>query len=364
MEEIYPRSAASPRPVGEGWSFFCVQCQASLRSLSPGVCPRCGRAIASQPPSVAADPSDHPRAAGGVAPGLLESPPQLVVAALLTLVIVLGLFQVLGIWGLPPTLLLLILLGLAFSDQSDLARSFDTLTDHRGFFAVVGADVSRTRDQTSIVLHMHCEIGVGGYGDLEVVVRLRGPDGHYLRTHRELYAGDLGELRLWQTLPQPTSGRGGTVDAVVRIPLVLLDLPASYTHQRLQAEVLFLSGTTLLAEQEAEALLLLPPRPGRELREGGGAAVRRSRDFRIPGPRTPRPGELEVMKVPRARFPDDGTCGICSDPLRDPICVCRRCETPMHRQCWCFTGGCATYGCGPRADSLDMDAPSSDSLAP
>jgi len=357
VDEVYPDNpSADVRPAGEGWPFFCVRCQESGTSLAPGICPRCGGSIADEPPSVPMpDQGRRRRGRRATLGSLLGHPLEAALALSLALLIVVLIFSLYGIYGLPPALLVLILLGLALSDQSDLLSSFEGLGEVRGFFALVGAEVSRTRQQTSIVLHVHCEASSTGGSDIDLIIRLRGPDRHYLRASRPLYAGDLGELRLWHTLPRPARGGGAPVNSVVRIPLGLLHLPAAYEQQRVDVEVLFVSAGKLLAAQEAEAFLHLPPRPGRELRQAGPASHRRSRDLRLPTPRVERPGELQTMRVPKARLPLDARCGICSDELQDPVVVCRRCETPMHRQCWSFTGGCATYGCGPVPPELDED---------
>ena len=38
-------------------------------------------------------------------------------------------------------------------------------------------------------------------------------------------------------------------------------------------------------------------------------------------------------------------CDVCRQPLGWPIIVCNGCVTPHHRDCWEYTGGCATYAC-------------------
>lgn len=45
---------------------------------------------------------------------------------------------------------------------------------------------------------------------------------------------------------------------------------------------------------------------------------------------------------------EDAHCGVCGNALASDIVVCRRCNTPHHRDCWQYSGGCATYGCGGR----------------
>ena len=39
-------------------------------------------------------------------------------------------------------------------------------------------------------------------------------------------------------------------------------------------------------------------------------------------------------------------CEVCGDPIEDLFVCCERCQTPCHRDCWAFVGGCSTFGCG------------------
>ncbi len=41
----------------------------------------------------------------------------------------------------------------------------------------------------------------------------------------------------------------------------------------------------------------------------------------------------------------EGLCGVCGEDLRAPVETCRECEVGLHRECWAYAGGCATYGC-------------------
>ena len=38
-------------------------------------------------------------------------------------------------------------------------------------------------------------------------------------------------------------------------------------------------------------------------------------------------------------------CMVCGEALVQDVVYCRRCQTPHHRECWSFCGGCSTYGC-------------------
>jgi hypothetical protein len=41
-------------------------------------------------------------------------------------------------------------------------------------------------------------------------------------------------------------------------------------------------------------------------------------------------------------------CEVCGDPIEGAHVACTRCDTPYHRDCWSFVGGCSTFGCSGR----------------
>lgn len=42
---------------------------------------------------------------------------------------------------------------------------------------------------------------------------------------------------------------------------------------------------------------------------------------------------------------DELQCQVCGEALEAPMVWCARCDTPHHRDCWEWNGGCSTYGC-------------------
>ena len=46
-------------------------------------------------------------------------------------------------------------------------------------------------------------------------------------------------------------------------------------------------------------------------------------------------------------------CQICGYPMNDEAVVCQTCETPHHKECWEYIGGCSTYGCEGRPESSE-----------
>lgn len=57
---------------------------------------------------------------------------------------------------------------------------------------------------------------------------------------------------------------------------------------------------------------------------------------------------IEFVAGEEPQLMETARCGVCGDSLASEIVVCRRCNTPHHRECWQYGGGCATYGCGGR----------------
>lgn len=54
---------------------------------------------------------------------------------------------------------------------------------------------------------------------------------------------------------------------------------------------------------------------------------------------------IEFVAKDEAQIIDHASCRICGEEMLGEIVVCRRCQTPHHRDCWEYAGGCATYGC-------------------
>ena len=46
------------------------------------------------------------------------------------------------------------------------------------------------------------------------------------------------------------------------------------------------------------------------------------------------------------RICSESACPVCGEPLDGKIVYCFRCQSPHHRDCWNYAGGCAIYGCG------------------
>lgn len=54
---------------------------------------------------------------------------------------------------------------------------------------------------------------------------------------------------------------------------------------------------------------------------------------------------IEFVHSDSPQIIENANCRICGEEMQHEIVVCRRCQTPHHRDCWEYAGGCATYGC-------------------
>lgn len=54
---------------------------------------------------------------------------------------------------------------------------------------------------------------------------------------------------------------------------------------------------------------------------------------------------IEFVASDDPQIIDHASCRICGEEMHQEIVICRRCQTPHHRDCWDYNGGCATYGC-------------------
>jgi hypothetical protein len=58
--------------------------------------------------------------------------------------------------------------------------------------------------------------------------------------------------------------------------------------------------------------------------------------------------DIEFVAGDQPQLLENARCGVCGESLASEIVICRRCNTPHHLDCWQYSGGCATYGCGGR----------------
>jgi hypothetical protein len=66
---------------------------------------------------------------------------------------------------------------------------------------------------------------------------------------------------------------------------------------------------------------------------------------------------IEFVASDEAQVIDEALCCVCCEQLADGVVFCVRCKTPHHRECWEYSGGCSTYGCGARMFYTPGEAP-------
>ena len=66
---------------------------------------------------------------------------------------------------------------------------------------------------------------------------------------------------------------------------------------------------------------------------------------------------IEFITGDEAQVIDDALCCVCCEQLTHEVVFCVRCKTPHHRDCWEYSGGCSTYGCGGRMFFTPGEAP-------
>jgi hypothetical protein len=66
---------------------------------------------------------------------------------------------------------------------------------------------------------------------------------------------------------------------------------------------------------------------------------------------------IEFVASDEAQIIDQAQCSVCCEPLTGGVVFCVRCKTPHHRECWEYSGGCSTYGCGARMFFTPGEAP-------
>lgn len=59
---------------------------------------------------------------------------------------------------------------------------------------------------------------------------------------------------------------------------------------------------------------------------------------------------IEIMEIGAATAEESGppVCEVCGDVIVGLHVVCAACNTPCHRDCWTFIGGCSIFGCASK----------------
>jgi hypothetical protein len=63
---------------------------------------------------------------------------------------------------------------------------------------------------------------------------------------------------------------------------------------------------------------------------------------------TPSAAGIEFLGETSEREQAQSQCQVCGEPLNGDLVYCAACQTPHHRECWEYFGGCSTYACGQK----------------
>lgn len=64
--------------------------------------------------------------------------------------------------------------------------------------------------------------------------------------------------------------------------------------------------------------------------------------------RLQQPSEITFATSDEAQVIQQMRCQVCGESIEHELVVCRRCQSPHHRECWEYAGGCSIYGCGEK----------------
>lgn len=211
------------------------------------------------------------------------------------------------------------------------------------------SEIKTLRGRRGLAVHVGVGLDRHAGAPLEMTVRVRGPDGHYLASTLAAYRGPFGEL-VRQHRTQPVRNQPARFpDLWVYFPTRTLPLSRWAAPVELVAEVLLTSRGAVLLEHDLpitfvpdpEDLPLLISRP----------ASRPAPDATTQGG-PPQPTATDPdLSVSGVDLLGDGgpaedlVCQICGGELGEDAVPCSGCQTPHHGDCWEFMGRCSTYGC-------------------
>lgn len=346
MNEIVRRSFHEPKaPVGAGWVAACQGCGTRDEIGPEGRCRSCAETLPVVP-TVRIPPASLPfykeRNVLGPFCVLLGGAP--VLASLLILAFSGMDLAVFGVLAFFSGCLSLGSVPVAWSIWQSVYPTGDTRRfSYRMPLKKAWYDITRLRGRRGLLVHVSF-LAHGFVGRrIEVVVRLRGPDGHYLRATLRNYRGQYGELRARHRTEPVKHGVAAYRNLWIFTPMRALALPPGTEDCRLTAEILLSADGVVHTEHDLPIHFRpLPEDYPHQLPTRGTTAL----------PEAPTPGDddaegaIEILSTAQA---EETTCGVCGDQLEaDLTTSCKVCGTTLHSQCWEYLGGCTTYACEGR----------------
>lgn len=326
--------------VDAGWELRCPSCKVDRVTVEEGLCPDCGQQLVASTRALMV-PRQPPR--------LVETP--LGATATAALIVLAPLLGLVGLVAAAPAVLFPLLGAAAVAASLDprglgrfllrpatragelLQRAFPPpgVRNFTPRVRLIGVEGSQGLLLEGGGVDLRIKLVSRGIRDkqLEVVFRLRGPDGRYLAARHPADAGVFGELQARHLLPAPE-------DAAARCHLVRVTLRADAAVVPEGARGAELVGEVLVGYEGlvlAEGDFPVPWSPPSQefVADAGEPAV--GTDDRIW-----QPGEDLGDQV--------GTklCPLCGDELLKLASFCLNCRQRSHPACNEFLGRCASCG--------------------
>jgi hypothetical protein len=345
VSEIQRRSFYQPgTPVGSCWVAACSACGTRDELGPEGRCRGCGEAFAVVP-TVAIPPVKLPfwkeRNVLGPACVLFGASPFLISLMVMVLSgMELALFGVLAFFA---GCLSLGSVPVAYSIWQSVYPTGQTRRfSYRMPLKKAWYDITRLRGRRGLLVHVSF-LAHGFVGRrIEVVVRLRGPDGHYVRASLRNYRGPYGELRARHLTDPVKHGVAAFRNLWIFTPMRALALPPGTEKVDITAEILLSSDGVVHTEHDLPiSFKPLPEDFPHQLPSRGTPAL---------PPGAPVDADTEgAIEILESAEMADVHCGVCGDLLANDVVVsCQVCGTQLHQPCWEYLGGCTTYACEGR----------------
>lgn len=345
-----------PPAPGAGWKLECPGCERVVITRAGGRCPGC-TAVLLEGFDAAADPDTK------VLPALLSKPvflpamtlfafsPSLLLTygmtgSLIAAVILAPFFFLATYFVSVPMLLFARSL---YRKVHPPEKNGVRMLSGRVEVERVWFDITRLRQRRGLVLSLTIRaIHLHGRR-IEIIARLRGPDGRYLRGDLRNYRGDLGEVRT-KFVTAPLKNTVARFEKIwMFCPLRALGLPPGTDEVDLSAE--FVIGVDGKVEAEVDLPIRFRPLPEDFPHLLPGATAPVAGGVTADDPADPTGVTFVSADAPAEAGHASRACPICGDLLATDLVVrCSLCDSPHHHECWEYNEGCSTYACEGRPE--------------
>ena len=174
---------------------------------------------------------------------------------------------------------------------------------------------------------------------MELLVEFKDENGHLHKSSLRAYRGDFDEVLVRKEVQLPKVGSKSYpyVEAGVFVPLRAFTLRENQRDLRMQPVV------TYKVEWHILEKTVLP------------YEVFDTRTIAALQSETASDGDLVISTVEIGEKGEELVCQICGYPMTEDLVTCSTCDTPHHKECWEYIGGCSTYGCEGRPANSEND---------